>query len=387
MRPPVCCRQSISVYKKKKGMENSSELFPTVSSGNTSDPNGMQEYEDYEDEHADLRASLNVMSMVVYSVAFLLGTTGNGLVIWITGFKMKKTVNTVWFLNLAIADFVFTAFLPLSITYTALGFHWPFGRFLCKLSSTVAFLNMFASVYILAVISLDRCVAVVRPVWAQNHRTPRLASLVSLGAWLLALLLSSPYFVFRDTAPAYHDETVVNCFNNFAFSDDYQTPAVVQLRVARHQAMVLARFLLGFVLPFAVIVSCYAVIAARLRRNRLTRSSKPFKVIAVVIVAFFLCWAPYHAFSLVEMVNHVTGQRSATLGHLTAIGIPIASSLAYLNSCLNPVLYVFMGQDFKEKVKKSILAVLENAFSEDSGQTVLGSNSRSKSKSTSEADV
>ncbi|MBN3273208.1 CML1 protein, partial [Polyodon spathula] len=368
-------------------MENSSGLFPTVAAGNSPNPNGTEEYEYYEDEHADLRASLNVMSMVLYSLAFLLGTTGNGLVIWITGFKMKKTVNTVWFLNLAIADFIFTVFLPLSIAYTALDFHWPFGKFMCKLNSTIAFLNMFASVYILAVISLDRCVAVVHPVWAQNHRSPKLASLVSLGVWLLALLLSSPYFAFRDTAPGYYDKTVVICFNNFAFSEDYDTPAVVQLRVVRHQAMVLARFLLGFVLPFTVIVACYAVIAARLQRNRLARSSKPFKVIAVVIIAFFLCWAPYHAFVLMEMVNHMTGQHSATLDHLTTIGIPITTSLAYLNSCLNPALYVFMGQDFKEKVKKSILAVFENAFIEDSGQTALGSNSRSKSKSTSEAEV
>ena len=148
-----------------------------------------------DDIYADLRRSLNIMSVVIYSLDFILGVLGNGVVIWVTGFKMKKTVNTVWILNLAVADFLFTAFLPFSVIYTALGFHWPFGKFMCKLNSTISFLNMFASVYILVVISVDRCVSVVWPVWAQNHRSVRKASCVSLGVWVLALILILPYFI------------------------------------------------------------------------------------------------------------------------------------------------------------------------------------------------
>lgn len=350
------------------------------------------DYEDYVDVHEDLRHSLNIMSLIVYCLAFVLGVLGNGVVIWVTGFKMKKTVNTVWFLNLAIADFLFTAFLPLSVAYTALGFHWPFGNFMCKLNSTVSFLNMFASVYVLVVISVDRYVSVVWPIWAQNHRSVRKASLISLGVWLLALALSSPYFVFRDTGASFDREDIVNCFNNFALSDDYETASVVELRAFRHQAMIVTRFVLGFVLPFAAIVSCYAVIVARLRRRNLSgRSSRPFKIIAAVIVAFFLCWAPYHVMGLIEMFNHMSAEYSITLDHVTTIGIPIATSLAFLNSCLNPLLYVFMGQDFKDKVRKSILKVLENAFTEEVSRPNTNTNSailsRSKEKSYSDAEV
>lgn len=352
-----------------------------------------QTEDEYEDELADLRQSLNIMSLIVYCLAFVLGVLGNGVVIWVTGFKMKKTVNTVWFLNLAVADFLFTAFLPLSVTYTAMGFHWPFGKFMCKLNSTVSFLNMFASVYILVVISADRCVSVVWPVWAQNHRSVRKASCVSLGVWMLALVLSAPYFVFRDVGASYHSEEIINCFNNFAFSDDYETTEVVELRAFRHKAMTITRFLLGFVLPFTIIVSCYAIIIHRLKRNRTlaNHSGRTFKIIAAVITAFFLCWAPYHIFSLIELVNHMAAEFSYTLDHVTTIGIPIATSLAFLNSCLNPLLYVFMGQDFKDKVRKSILKVLESAFIEEVSRsntyTNSGITSRSKEKSFSDAEV
>ncbi|XP_049440597.1 chemerin-like receptor 1 [Epinephelus fuscoguttatus] len=322
-------------------------------------------YED--DEYAELRKSLHSMSLVVYCLAFVLGVPGNGVVICVTGFKMKKTVNTVWFLNLAVADFLFTAFLPLSVAYLALDFHWPFGKFMCKLHGTVSSLNMFASVYILVVISVDRCVSVVWPVWAQNHRNVQKASFVSLGVWILALILSAPYFIFRDTGSSMYDDDTINCLYNFAFSDDYETPSVNQLRQFRHQAMIISHFLLGFVVPFTVIVSCYAVIIHRIRRNHTlaSQSSRPFKVIAAVITTFFLCWTPYHIMALIEAVKYMPNHTSETLDHVIVIGTPFVKSLAFLNSCLNPLLYVFMGRDFKDRVHKSILNVLETAFQED----------------------
>ncbi|XP_037641765.1 chemokine-like receptor 1 [Sebastes umbrosus] len=340
-------------------------------------------------EYAELRYNVHIISFIVYCLAFVLGVLGNGVVIWVTGFKMKKTVTTVWFLNLAVADFLFTAFLPLIVTYIFWNLHWPFGKFMCKLHYVIIFLNMFASVYILMVISVDRCVSVVWPVWAQNHWSVRKASCVSLGVWVLALILSTPYFIFSDTEPSSNDDKIINCFNNFALSDN-ETSSVIQLR---DEAMTITRFLLGFVVPFTVIVSCYAVIIHRIRRNctLASQSSRPFKIIVAVITTFFLCWAPYHIMKLILMVNSRSTYDSETLRLVTTIGYPLASSLAFLNSGLNPLLYVFMGQDFKDRVHKSILNVLETAFQEEVSHSYTNKTStvisRSKDKSVSDTVV
>ncbi|XP_042251413.1 chemokine-like receptor 1 [Thunnus maccoyii] len=332
------------------------------------DTNVCEENGSFNNTYAGLKKSLNIMSVVIYSLDFILGVLGNGVVIWVTGFKMKKKVNTVWILNLAVADFLFTAFLPFNVIYTAFGFHWPFGKFMCKLDNTVRFLNMFVSVYILVVISMDRYVSVVWPVWAQNHRSVCKASCVSLGVWVLGLILSLPSFIFRDIVRSCDGkEIIIICYDNYAFSDDFDTPSVNQLRLLRFKAMTIIHFLLGFAVPFTVIVSCYAVIIHRLRRNRTraSRSSRPFKIIAAVITVFFLCWAPFYIMTLIELWYHIGNMSSGVLELVVTIGVPLATSLAYLNSCLNPLLYVFMGQDFKDKVRKSILNVFETAFREE----------------------
>ncbi|CAH2277353.1 chemokine-like receptor 1 [Pelobates cultripes] len=313
--------------------------------------------------------SVHTFSLIVYIVAFLLGTTGNGLVIWVAGFRMKKTVNVVWFLNLAIADFIFTLFLPLSITYLVLVFHWPFGTFMCKLNSAVAFLNMFASIFTLTVISIDRCISVVFPVWAQNHRTPRMAFIVAIIVWILAIFFSLTYFIFRDAAG---DEGQIRCFNNFHDTD-------YDLHLLRLKATVITRFIFGFFIPFTIIFSCYTIIVIRLHRNRMASSTKPFKIIIAVLLSFFICWFPYHVFSFLEVAYNESEDDS--LRSAVEIGGPITSSLAFFNSCINPFLYVFIGRDFKTTFRTSIQSIFEKAFSEDNGQTEI------KTKSTSDSQL
>lgn len=303
-----------------------------------------------------LKEALCVSLLVASVVIFLLGFGGNALVIWISGFKMKKTVNTTWYLSLAISDFVFCAFLPFSITNMVME-EWIFGRFMCKFASSVMFLNMFSSIFLLVVISIDRCVSVMFPVWAQNHRTVKKASVVVFMAWLLAIALSFPSAIFRDVG-SHMGRTI--CYNNYTL---YQHS---------HMVVAMSRFLAGFIIPFIVIIICYSIIILRLRNNRLTKSSKPFKVMSALVAAFFICWLPYHVFVLLEL-NH----QNFDHGILIA-GLKVGTSMAAANSFLNPVLYVFMGNDFKQKFKSSMLSKMENAMGEE-GRTTSRYLSRSSS--------
>ncbi|XP_012717986.1 chemokine-like receptor 1 [Fundulus heteroclitus] len=283
---------------------------------------------------------IRTFSLVIYCVITVVGTVGNGLVIYVTGFKMKKTVNSVWFFNLALADFLFTAFLIFSTVSLYQELHWPFGNFMCKLNNFVSLVNMFASVFFLTAINLDRCISTLVVVWAQNNRTVCKAQVISAVIWLAAGTCSTPYTYFRTT--------ILEGNSTFC---KYSPTVTKELKWSLYTF----RFVVGFLIPFLAMLFSYVAIGIRSRQLQMLRKQISHRVIFIIVVAFFICWLPFHVLSFVELTF------SEKIGQ---IGGPLTMSLAFMNSCLNPILYVFIRVDFQNKLQ-SLCFVVEHALTED----------------------
>lgn len=336
-------------------------LFFSLDNSNASQPTKME------------RAFTNVQlaSLAIFCVIFIVGSVGNGLVIYVTGFRMKRTVNSVWFLNLALADFLFLAFLIFTITSYSQNQQWPFGHFMCKLNNFVSVVNMFASVFLLTAISLDRCVSIWVVVWAQNKRTVLKAQLICAVIWVTAVVCSIPYATFR---------------NLQKWGRDFY--CVYTASIQQKLILTVFRFVMGFLIPFLVIFVCYVAIDVRAGRLHRTRKLRSRRIILSIILAFFICWLPIHIFSFIEFVAVKTS--NPHLQTVVVVGGPLAVILAFTNSCLNPILYVFMGDEFRKKLKQSICFVLESALAEDhlsfmSSRSLSSQLSRNSRKSDSSA--
>uniref|UniRef100_A0A9J8C2U7 G-protein coupled receptors family 1 profile domain-containing protein n=1 Tax=Cyprinus carpio carpio TaxID=630221 RepID=A0A9J8C2U7_CYPCA len=328
----------------------------------TSTPDIDYNYYDYQNEsvyshdteeqlHEDLhpgycREAACIITVIFNVIVFLLGIIGNGAVIWITGFKMKKSVNTTWYLSLALSDFIFCATLPFTIDYMMKN-NWIFGLFMCKFNSFVMTLNMYSSIFILVIISVDRCITVKFPVWAQNQRTVKKASVVVMLAWCVSSLLSIPPAKFRE---------IINMGSKDICYANYEN---------HHKTVVFMRFTFGFLIPFLTIFTCYSILIHKLRANQMSKSTKPYKIMTLLITTFFICWLPFQVVSILEL-----DRTKHSLAFHTAQ--QVSGSLACANSFLNPLIYVFMAKDLKKcyfflsKIESAIDEETRSAFRETS---------------------
>lgn len=275
-------------------------------------------------------SSTQIFVVFMYLSIFLVGFTGNGLVIFVIGYKIKATVNSIWFVNLAVADFFFSLAPVLRIV---LVFGKPLGDFLSKILPFLTELNMFASIFFLTAISLDRCLCTWMITWSRNKRTLVKARIICVTIWILSICCSIPF--------------VINFFNNY-----------LDL-----QSLFTYRFMVSFVIPFLVISSSYIAIGVKVKRLKRRKHLKSYRLIIAVVLAFFICWFPYHVHKLCIISFNAVG--NVNVQEVISKTTPFVLCLAFLNSCVNPILYVFMCDEFKKKLKQSLLLVLETVFAED----------------------
>ncbi|XP_073717106.1 C3a anaphylatoxin chemotactic receptor-like [Misgurnus anguillicaudatus] len=248
---------------------------------------------------------------------------------------MKTTVNSIWFLNLAIADFIFSMFLVFDI---AADFDKNIFLYLGKVIHAcyyfVFLLNMFASVFFLTVISVDRCLCTWMVVWVRNKRTLVKARLICAFVWILSICCSISFF------------TLMHLQRFFP--------------VAIYTFM----FMVSFLIPFLITASSYIAIGMRVKSLKRGKQLRSYRVIISVVLAFFICWFPFHVHKLC-LISAFKYNWSDSAKRKLSAATSFVYCLAHLNSCLNPILYVFMCNEFKIKLKKSLLLVLEAVFTEE----------------------
>ncbi|XP_071488384.1 somatostatin receptor type 1-like [Diadema antillarum] len=274
----------------------------------------------------------------LYFFVAIVGFIGNGTVIYvILRFAKMKTVTNVYILNLALADTVFLfalVFLAGATIYP----HWVFGKVMCHLVYSVDALNLFTSIFCLTLMAIDRYVAVCYAVKASCYRNMKVATIINVGVWVLALGAASPIIVFT----RYEAETL-SCRVDIQYvvGDSY---------MAWSKAFSFYTFTLGFVIPLSVIAACYSLIIIRLykmgnKTGKWEKSRKVNRMVLCVIIVFVLFWLPFFVLRLCFAFNFT---RLQTLFIVNEISI----CLSYMNSCANPFLYAFLSDSFKKSFKK-----------------------------------
>uniref|UniRef100_A0A3B3HUW9 G-protein coupled receptors family 1 profile domain-containing protein n=1 Tax=Oryzias latipes TaxID=8090 RepID=A0A3B3HUW9_ORYLA len=258
--------------------------------------------------------SRGVPAAVILSLCFLLGVPGNIAVIIVKpNFQQLSSMTQSLMLNLAVSDLLCLLTLPLWI-YSLL-YNWIFGLLACKILAYLVYCSVYGSLLTVVLLSFQRYMLVVH----QQFQTKMRLCLVLL--WPVSLILSIPALVVRQEIP---DEQWVRCSNQYS-----SQPQML--------AVLLTETLLGFA-AFFIVAFSYIQLYRKVNRAAFFNNPQTSRLVTSIIIVFFVLWIPYHTMNVLSVV--ATALHDARLDKRLSEFWYIVLPLTFINSCLNPLLYV-----------------------------------------------
>ncbi|XP_076870379.1 oxytocin receptor b [Brachyhypopomus gauderio] len=308
---------------------------------------------------------------VTVLVLILLFALAGNLCVLLAIHTSKHSQSRMYFFmkHLSIADLVVAIFqvLPQLIWDITFRFYGP--DFLCRLVKYLQVVGMFASTYMLVLMSIDRCFAICQPLRSLRRRKDHFYVVAS---WILSLLFSVPQiyiFSLREVGNGVYD-----CWGDF-----------VQPWGAK--AYVTWISLTIYIIPVAILSVCYGLISYKIWQNfklktrrdqcisltprpehctALSRVSsvklisrakiRTAKMTFVIVLAYVICWTPFFVVQMWSAWDPLAPQEE--------MAFIIAMLLASLNSCCNPWIYMFFTGHLFRDLRQHCLLTLHCGWGE-----------------------
>ncbi|EHB00366.1 Proteinase-activated receptor 2 [Heterocephalus glaber] len=281
---------------------------------------------------------------VIYTIVFVVSLPSNSMALWVFFFRTKKKHPAVIYMaNLALADLLSVIWFPLKIAYHIHGNNWFYGEGLCKVLIGFFYGNMYCSVLFMTCLSVQRYWVIVNPI-VHPRKNANIAIGVSVGIWLLILLVTIPLYVMKQTI-------YIPALNITTCHDVLPEEVLVGDMFNYFLSLAIGVFLF----PALLTASSYVLMIRALRSSAMDEHSgkkrhRAVKLIITVLVMYLVCFTP----SNLLLVVHYFLIKSRGQSHVYALYIT-ALCLSTLNSCIDPFIYYFVSQDFRDHAKNALL--------------------------------
>ncbi|XP_070158930.1 pyrokinin-1 receptor isoform X2 [Polyergus mexicanus] len=343
--------------------ETAGDIWENYSSTNAAFPR--------EESASDRRDSLYVVLpiTVIYVIIFFTGVIGNiSTCVVIARNKSMHTATNYYLFSLAVSDLLLLiSGLPPEMYYIWSHFPYVFGEVFCIIQSFAAETSANATVLTITAFTVERYVAICHPFI--SHTMSKLSRAIKFVVviWLLALCLAVPQAIQFGIIYDYVDEN--------AILDSARCST--RWKLIEHAFEIST--ILFFVLPMTIIIVLYILIAIKLRRSSLltVTDSKRHRVpsglnqdnarrktnaqrnvirmLIAVVVAFFICWAPFHAQRLLAVyAQSTTSEPEDALVIIYTTLTYVSGVFYYLSTTVNPLLYNIMSNKFREAFKSML---------------------------------
>ncbi|KAM5152212.1 formyl peptide receptor-related sequence 1-like [Mantella aurantiaca] len=316
--------------------------------------------------------AIQYISFLLSIITCFIGLVGNVTVIGVTMFLMDNCKSKIWFLNLAVADFMFILFLPFNAV-SVLKAYWPYGMFMCKCYHFFTFVNMYASIYVLIALNIDRALSIAQPIWHMKFLSKKICYSVCTFIWLTATMSSIPVFLFSNVYD--HGESMqctlfTDDLSNLAYINSNTNASEIRMVFSQEECqrnmsdaestsiwnamfsltngLLTSLFVIGYFIPLCIILFTNLIIVINVKKSQSGPSSRLYRVLIGAIMAFFCSRTPLVLGQIIFLAS--ASNLELTLMYKVIMFLPLLSSIAATNSCLNPIIYVLIGKQVKTQI-------------------------------------
>ncbi|XP_030638795.1 trace amine-associated receptor 8b-like [Chanos chanos] len=296
---------------------------------------------------------VDVIFYTCAAVIILLTVCGNLLIIIsVTYFKQLHTPANLSILSLAVSDFLVGFFVMPFHFIQFIETCWPFGLTLCNYFAFLSVQVPILSIQNVTLIAVDRCFALNNPFLYFKTVSLNVMLLCISILWIVSVLYTSA--VFYTGGVVFDPSCLGKCFMNV--SGDWP----------------MADLILMFVLPCSIIIFLYVQVFVIVRKHAtairkakkleitentkhtdsLTSERKAAKALCSLVSVFLACIIPLYIYLL-----------TATTSSTFYDGIDYFTTILFLNSSVNPIIYAFSYSWFKKTIKLILTCQIFNADS------------------------
>ncbi|KAM6976985.1 neurotensin receptor type 1 [Aplochiton taeniatus] len=316
-------------------------------------------------QEEDLDVNTDVYSKalvtVIYVALFLVGGMGNSITLYtlLTKKSLQNLQSTVHYhlASLAISDLLILLLsMPIEI-YNFIWFHhpWVFGEVVCKGYYFLRDGCSYATALNIGSLSVERYMAICHPFKAKSimsrSRTKKLIS----GMWLASFLLATPMLFTMGLVERKGESICTAIVSLVAMKTVLQVNALLSFVVPMVAISVLNGIIANQLLKMfkeaeqdnrmIVVGGNPTVLSVAMEPNRAQSFRHGVIVLRAVVIAFVVCWLPYHTRRL--MFCYVTNWDGGLYDFYHYFYM-VTNVLFYVSSAINPVLYNLVSANYRQ---------------------------------------
>ncbi|KAF4098848.1 coagulation factor II (thrombin) receptor-like 1, tandem duplicate 2 [Onychostoma macrolepis] len=291
---------------------------------------------------------------IIYFIVLAVGLPTNAMAIYVLLFRSKKIHPAAIYMgNLALADLMFVIWTPLKIAYHLKGNNWTFGEGMCKVLVGFFYGNMYGSILFITCLSIQRYWVCAHPL-TQQRKNNKFAIIVSVCIWIFIWVSTTPLYLYQQTVEV-SDLNITTCHDvNLVSMENFKSGNVfLDVQLPYYYFMVMAG--LVFFIPMLVIIAAYLLLLRSLGKSTIEGNAgksrqRAVVLIVTVLITFLVCFIPSNVMLVVHYALLRNGWANNGYGfYITTL------CLASLNSCLDPFIYYYVSDEFREHVKNTFL--------------------------------